>query len=122
MLRIHFHCSLACIGEGNGNPLQCSCLENPRNGRALWAAVYGVAQSQTQLTQPAASYHLQLKAVSSCAGRRVRSVSSALWLHLPDFAATIHPSHPRPARGSSWGACSDMKSVMFLSKCELTLQ
>ena len=39
--------SLLCIGEGNGNPLQCSCLENPRDGGALWAAVYGVAQSQT---------------------------------------------------------------------------
>ena len=44
-----FHFSLSCIGEGNGNPLQCSCLENPRNGGALWAAVCGVAQSQTQL-------------------------------------------------------------------------
>ena len=47
--RLHFHFSLSCIGEGNGNPLQCSCLENPRDGRAWWAAVYGVAQSQTQL-------------------------------------------------------------------------
>ena len=41
----HFHFSLSCIGEGNGNPLQCSCLENPRDGGAWWAAVYGVAQS-----------------------------------------------------------------------------
>ena len=49
--RLHFHFSLSCIGEGNGNPLQCSCLENPRDGRASWAAVYGVAQSQTQLKQ-----------------------------------------------------------------------
>ena len=46
---LHFHFSLSCIGEGNGNPLQCSCLENPRDGGASWAAVYGVAQSQTQL-------------------------------------------------------------------------
>ena len=46
---IHFHFSLSCIGEGNGNPLQCSCLENPRDGRAWWAAVYGVTQSWTQL-------------------------------------------------------------------------
>ena len=45
--RLHFHVSLSGIGEGNGNPLQCSCLENPRNGGAWWAAVYGVAQSQT---------------------------------------------------------------------------
>ena len=44
-----FHFSLPCIGEGNGNPLQCSCLENPRDGGAWWAAVYGVAQSRTRL-------------------------------------------------------------------------
>ena len=46
--RLHFHFSLSCIGEGNGNPLQCSCLENPRDGGAWWAAVYGVAQSRTR--------------------------------------------------------------------------
>ena len=45
--RLHFHFSLSCIGEGNGNPLQYSCLENPRDGGAWWAAVYGIAQSQT---------------------------------------------------------------------------
>ena len=47
--RLHSHFSLSSIGEGNGNPLQCSCLENPRDGGAWWAAVYGVAQSRTQL-------------------------------------------------------------------------
>ena len=49
--RLHFHFSLSCIGEGNGNPRQCSCLENPRDGGAWWAAVYGVAQSRTRLKQ-----------------------------------------------------------------------
>ena len=53
--RVHFHFSLSCIGEGNGNPLQCSCLENPRDGGAWWAAVYGVAQSQTQLKRLSSS-------------------------------------------------------------------
>ena len=48
--RLHFHFSLSRIGEGNGNPLQCACLENPRDGGAWWAAVSGVAQSQTRLT------------------------------------------------------------------------
>ena len=47
--QLPFHFLLSCTGEGNGNPLQCSCLENPRDGGALWAAVYGVAQSWTQL-------------------------------------------------------------------------
>ena len=45
--RLHFHFSLSCVGEGNGNPLQCSCLENPRDGGAWWVAVSGVAQSRT---------------------------------------------------------------------------
>ena len=44
-----FHVSLSCIGEGNGTPLQCSCLENPRDGGAWWAAIYGVTQSRTRL-------------------------------------------------------------------------
>ena len=48
--RLHFHFSLSCIAEGNGNPLQCSCPENPRDGGAWWAAIYGVAQCQTRLT------------------------------------------------------------------------
>ena len=47
--RLHFHFLLSCIGEGNSNPLQCSCLENPRDGGTWWAAVYGVAQSRTWL-------------------------------------------------------------------------
>ena len=47
--RLHFHFSLSCIGDGNGNLLQCSCLENPRDGGAWWAAVCGVAQSRTRL-------------------------------------------------------------------------
>ena len=47
--QLYFHFSLSCIGEGNGNPLRCSCLENPRDGGAWWAAVSAVAQSQTRL-------------------------------------------------------------------------
>ena len=49
--QLPFNFSLSCIGEGNGNPLQCSSLENPRDGGAWWAAVYGVAQSRTWLKQ-----------------------------------------------------------------------
>ena len=53
--RLPFHFSLSRIGEGNGNPLQCSCLENPRDGGAWWASVYGVVQSRTQLKQLSSS-------------------------------------------------------------------
>ena len=53
--QLHFHFSLSCIGEGNGNPLQCSCLEKPRDGEAWWAAVCGVAQSWRWLKQHSGS-------------------------------------------------------------------
>ena len=53
--QLPFHFSLSCIGEGNGNPLQCSCLENPRDGGAWWAAVYGVAQRWTRLKRLSSS-------------------------------------------------------------------
>ena len=53
--QLHFHFSLSCIGEGNGNPLQCSCLENPRDGGAWWAVICGVAQSWTRLKRLSSS-------------------------------------------------------------------
>ena len=63
-MRLHFHFSLSCMGEGNGNPLQCSCLENPRDGGAWWAAIYGVAQSGTRLKR------LSSSSIDSSAGVR----------------------------------------------------
>ena len=53
--RLHFHFSLSSIGEGNGNPLQCSCLENPRDRGAWWVAVYGITQSRTRLKRLSSS-------------------------------------------------------------------
>ena len=53
--RLHFYFSLSCVGEGNGNPLQCSCLENPKDGGAWWVAVCGVAQSRVRLKQLSSS-------------------------------------------------------------------
>ena len=53
--QLPFHFSLLCIGEGNGNPLQCSCLENPRDGGAWWAAISGVTQSWTRLKRLSSS-------------------------------------------------------------------
>ena len=75
---LHFHFSLSCIGEGNGNPLQCSCLENPRDGGAWWAAVYEVAQSWTWL-----------KRLSSSSSSRARIIS---WvLHTCDgYTSVVH--------------------------------
>ena len=66
--RLHFHFSLSCIGEGNGNPLQCSWLENPRDGGSWWAAVYGVALSRTGLKRLSSSSR------SSSSKRKVKSM------------------------------------------------
>ena len=62
--RLHFHFSLSCIGEGNGNPLQCSCLENPRDGGAWWAAVSGIEQSQTRLKRLSSSSRSRVQTLS----------------------------------------------------------
>jgi len=64
--QLHFHFSLSCIGEGNDNPLQCSCLENPRDGGAWWAAIYGVAQSRTRLKRLSSSSSSGYEVVSHC--------------------------------------------------------
>ena len=69
--RLHFHFSLSCIGEGNGNPLQCCCLENPRDKGAWWAAIYGVAQSR-----------IRLKRLSSSSRDISRSIILHLWCML----------------------------------------
>ena len=66
--RLHFHFSLSCIGEGNGNPLQCSCLENPPDGGAWWATIYGVTQSQTWL-----------KRLSSSSSRTLDGIKKLMW-------------------------------------------
>ena len=77
--RLHFHFSLSCIGEGNGNPLQCSYLENPRDGGAWWAAVYGVAQSRTQLKQlSSSSSSMGQETLNGCKVGQVSSPSPGL--------------------------------------------
>ena len=63
--RLHFHFSLSRIGEGNGNPLQCSCLETPRDGGAWWAAISGVAQSRTRLKRLSSSNNLSFSCHTS---------------------------------------------------------
>ena len=72
--RFHFHFSLSCIGEGNGNPLQCSCLEKPRSRGAWWAAVYGVAQSQTRLNLLSSS-----STAAAAESTKIQHVLRMLW-------------------------------------------
>ena len=85
--RLHFDFSLRCIGEGNGNPLQYSCLENPRDGGAWWAAVYGVAQSRTWLKQLSSSSSMRRAdslektlMLGGIGGRRRRGRQRMRWL------------------------------------------
>ena len=71
--QLNFHFSLSCIGEGNGNPLQCSCLENPRDRGAWWAAVYGVTQSWTRL-----KWLSSLAALNWCSDGQTKAVTASL--------------------------------------------
>ena len=86
--QLHFHFSLACIGEGNGNPLQCSCLENPRDGGAWWAAVCGVAQSRTRLKRLSSSSSSSRCSVTSCL-----PLSMHTWGHGPAKASSLWKGH-----------------------------
>ena len=82
--RLHFHFSLSCMGEGNGNPLQCSCLENPRDGGAWWAAVYEVTQSRTRLKRFSSSSSILFSIV-------------AVSIYIPTYSAREFPfSTPSP--------------------------
>ena len=77
--QLHFHFSLSCVGEGNGNPLQCSCLENPRDGGAWWAAVYGVTQGRTRP-----------KWLSSSSSRLIITFLLISWLQSPSAVILEH--------------------------------
>ena len=78
--RLLFYFSLSCIGEGNGNPLQCSCLENPRDGGAWWAAIYGVAQSRTRLKWLSSIGDIQYYICYAVAAAAAKSLQSCLIL------------------------------------------
>ena len=98
--RLQFQFSLSCTGEGNGNPLQCSCLENPRNGGAWWAVVYGVTQSWTRLKRLSSSSSSsnspsQLPCLPSMhTYRKGRSGNLATWLE--------------PLSSHLWRCCSSL--------------
>ena len=76
--RLHFLFSLSCIGEGNGNPLQCSCLENPRDRGAWWTAIYGAAQSQTRLNWLSSMYYSSLFVLDVCVSISALQIGSSV--------------------------------------------
>jgi len=103
---LHFHFSLSCTGEGNGNPFQCSCLENPRDGRAWWAAVYGVTQSRTQLKRLISSmqWNSQFSSVQSLSHVRFCDLMNRITQGIP-----VHGIFQ--ARVLEWGAIAFSHSV-----------
>ena len=97
-MRLHFHFSLSCTGEGNGSPLQCSCLESPRDGDTWWAAVCGVAQGRTRLNR------LRSSSRNSQAGEILRSTALVDHYYFPfgfshssDFQICLHVGITREA-------------------------
>ena len=128
--QLHFPFSLSCIGEGNGNPLQCSCLENPRDGEAWWAVVYGVAQSQTWLKRLSSSSsssepNMTLYILLTSSYKRINSCLKPLKLSLVTAVTGRYRSHQtisthtnthkhahkrmqpqcRPRAKGTWGPC-----------------
>ena len=121
--RLPFHFSLSCIGEGNGNPLQCSCLENRRDRGAWWAAVYVVAQSWTWLKRLSSSSPLCGRSTDFCSPNTPSSPhpqASTLLLPLPDFsgpdlrtADSYLPFRSQIKCCLLWDAILDSKIVIF---------
>ena len=110
--QIHFHFSLSCIGEGNGNPLQCSCLENPRDRGAWWAAVYGVTQSRTRLKRLGSS---GTGSAGGAQDRRAGSARTLSWQTLPSRWVLELPSHCR----SSPQVLAPLKTPSQLAACSV---
>ena len=106
--RLHFHFSLSCIGEGNGNPLQCSCLENPRDPAAWWAAIYEVAESDTtDATQQQQQQYLPTVSSTSAVCYKQLIIFHLTHLHsvrtyLPQPQLQVN-CHQPPVKQSTWG-------------------
>ena len=121
--QLHFHFSLSCIGEGNGNPLQCSCLENPGDREAWWAPVYGVAQSQTQLKWLSSSsmYGCESWTIKKAECRRIDAFELWCWrilLRVPWKARRSNQSI-RPVLGVHWKDwCWSWNSNTLATWCE----
>ena len=89
--RLCFHFSLACIGEGNGNPLQCSCLENPRDGGAWWAAIHRVAQSRTRLKRLSSSSNVFIPMVQWVESRQKTKQNKIISQTFPEKKSIFMP-------------------------------
>ena len=109
--RLHFHFSLSCIAEGNGNPFQCSCLENPRDGGDWWAAVYGITQNWTQLSDLAAAATHVSKIILKILQARLQQYMNR---ELPDVQAGFRKG--RETRNQIANICWIIKKVREFQK------
>ena len=120
--RLHFHFSLSCIGEGNGNPLQCSCLENPRDGGAWWAAIYGVARGQTQLrwlSSSSSSWPLQSSSKITPENAKMTLRNNAclvlsIFIHLYDVLSIVSLTTRIIYKNYPWKCQNDSKNTLCL--------
>ena len=96
--QLHFHSSFSCIGEGNGNPLQCSCLENPRDAGAWWAVIYGVAQDQTRLKRLSSSSSQVRKLKIVCIAYEKKDIQDTMGCEKVVYYVA-EPSHPAQVSG-----------------------
>ena len=101
--RLHFHFSLSCIGEGNGNPLRCSCLENPRDGGAWWAAVCGVTQNWTRLKR------LSRSSSSKVNLKCMWKVKTIMRYHLTPVRMTIIK---KSTNNNCWRGCGEKGTLL----------
>ena len=118
--QLHFHFSLSCIGEGNGDPLQCSCLENPRDRGAWWAAVYGVAQSRTRLKRLSSSSSAAHRGRAQLHSLPQELLSRAGW-QMKELKAKLAPSlrgREFPAPLSSFCPSGVHQASLVLSQSE----
>ena len=100
---LHFDFSLSCIGEGNGNPLQCSCLENPRDRGAWWAAFYAVTQSRTRLKRLSSSSSISPQTLTLAGAFSWRTRNP--WISYPLLITWTHSSQKCPGgRGKQQGS------------------
>ena len=117
--RLHFHFSLSCIGEGNGNPLQCSCLENPRDSGAWWAPVSGAAQSRTRLKRLSSRSSSRNREMNSGVPRGPRTPVSAIPIKGPFAAHRRDPLSPwcTAARPAFQDSVCDMCVCVNMCSC-----
>ena len=114
--QLHFLFSLSCIGKGNGNPLQCFCLENPRDGGAWWAAVCGVAQSRTRLKQLSSSSSYASLSFPGGSEVKIPPANAGDMSSIPESGQSPGGGHGKPAQYSGLENPMDQRSLVGYSR------